>query len=423
MRPFVVTIASEKGGVGKTTLATNLAVYLKALDEDLPVAIASFDNHFSVDNMFAIGTRRGRSVADLFAGVPLDELLCFGEYGVQYLVSERQLAPPDDDIFRLRAALDDGGFDGVFILDTRPVIDYFTRSALAAADLLLIPVKDRPSLINAAAILEAYAAAGGARESAWLVPSLVDARLRLRGEIGVREFLTFSARERGYQVLDTFLAKSPKVESLATNLTSRVYPVLTHARGTLVHRQFRELGDFVLKARGEAGGRGGRGGGELAPGFVRRLLRTCPCCETPLSAGEAVRFFHDLHSRGHGAVHQACLATLCAELGLADYAAADGWLFFDLLRAGFSSDGQTVDCRLFTADGEERAAETFSLDEAPALRCLLQIACRRPGGDFYRDLLSIGAGSAPFELWLGTSRRGDFSRRRRQLWRQVFDGP
>ncbi len=58
-RPFVITIASEKGGVGKTTLATNLAVYLKALAEDLPVTIVSFDNHFSVDNMFAIGPRRG----------------------------------------------------------------------------------------------------------------------------------------------------------------------------------------------------------------------------------------------------------------------------------------------------------------------------------------------------------------------------
>ncbi|NIP49193.1 MAG: ParA family protein, partial [Gammaproteobacteria bacterium] len=43
-RPFVITVASEKGGVGKTTIATNLAVYLKALREDLPVTIASFDN-------------------------------------------------------------------------------------------------------------------------------------------------------------------------------------------------------------------------------------------------------------------------------------------------------------------------------------------------------------------------------------------
>jgi len=45
--PYTITISSEKGGVGKTTLATNLAIYLKAIREDLPVTLFSFDNHFN----------------------------------------------------------------------------------------------------------------------------------------------------------------------------------------------------------------------------------------------------------------------------------------------------------------------------------------------------------------------------------------
>ena len=246
-RLFVVTVASEKGGVGKTTIATNLAVYLKALCEDLPVTIASFDNHFSIDQMFAIGRRQGQSVAGLFAGIPPGELIQLGEYGVQFVASERRLEAPDNDPFHLRQVLSSCGLTGILILDTRPILDYFTRNALHAADLILAPVKDRPSLVNIASLLQTLREGEGDAERLWLLPSLVNSRLRLRGEIGVREFLTFAARERNYQVLDTFIAKSPKVEGLTTSFSSRIYPVITHARGTLVHRQFRELADFVLQ--------------------------------------------------------------------------------------------------------------------------------------------------------------------------------
>ncbi|MEE9606828.1 MAG: P-loop NTPase, partial [Myxococcota bacterium] len=39
-RPFqVLTVTSNKGGVGKTTVASNLAVYLRALREELPVLV------------------------------------------------------------------------------------------------------------------------------------------------------------------------------------------------------------------------------------------------------------------------------------------------------------------------------------------------------------------------------------------------
>ena len=54
-RPFrVVTVASNKGGVGKTTIALNLAVYLRALREDLPILVLGLDDQSLLERMFAL---------------------------------------------------------------------------------------------------------------------------------------------------------------------------------------------------------------------------------------------------------------------------------------------------------------------------------------------------------------------------------
>ena len=84
--PYIVTISSEKGGVGKTTLATNLAVYLKALREELPVTILSFDNHFTIDRMFELkGQPLKGTVHDMLMGAGAAGIIHTGQYGVGYI--------------------------------------------------------------------------------------------------------------------------------------------------------------------------------------------------------------------------------------------------------------------------------------------------------------------------------------------------
>ena len=135
--PYIVTISSEKGGVGKTTLATNLAIYLKALHEDLPVTLMSFDNHFSVDQMFRINRQAAKGdVGDLFTGSDPDSLVETGEYGVQFIPSSNKLhilRRELDDPSALAKAFVKSSIEGIVIIDTRPDLDIFTGSALFAA--------------------------------------------------------------------------------------------------------------------------------------------------------------------------------------------------------------------------------------------------------------------------------------------------
>ena len=394
--PFVIVVASEKGGVGKTTLATNLAVYLKALREELPVTIASFDNHFSVDNMFAIGGHRGGSVAGLFSGRDPAELASLGEYGVQFLSSERRLVPPDDDVGRLRRLLADAALPGLLIVDTRPILDYFTRSALCAADLVLVPVKDRPSLINAVPLHQTLREDGGDPTRIWLVPSLIDRRLRLKGTIGMRDFLVYSARERGNQVVETFIAKSSKVEGLASGFSSRTHPVLTHARDTLVHRQFQDLAGFVLERFDE------RVSSVAAPPArptppVRaggRPFAECPVCFT--SAGSDGYYFQDPRSRRRGFFHADCLERLLRGSELWPLEPGQGGLAI----APAAEDGFAL--FLFDAAGRVVVSERISEADGGLLESCWQQATGRPSATFYRDLLLISLGvfdPAAFARW------------------------
>lgn len=259
-RPYVVTISSEKGGVGKTTLATNLAIYLKAIAEDLPVTLLSFDNHFSVDRMFRIakGTHPG-DVADIFNGKDVSHLTQIGEFGIQFIPSSRDLSllrqrldSPD----ALARALAASSLDGVVILDTRPDLDIFTRNALFAADRVIVPVKDAPSLENCRHIYEFFDQQGLPRHAVKVLPCLIDQRIRYNGPFkNPYELMKAYAINRGYQCFDGFIAKSPKVESLNTNPEGRIYPILTHGENTEVHAQFAELARTVFRELLDSSGR------------------------------------------------------------------------------------------------------------------------------------------------------------------------
>jgi chromosome partitioning protein len=246
LQPYIVAISSEKGGVGKTTLATNLAIYLKALDEDLPVTLFSFDNHFSVDRMFRIGRGAPKgNVSDLFSGRNVEGLPETGEYGVQFISSCSRLNSFRDGVSGpevLARVLASSSLTGIVIIDTRPDLDIFTQNALFAADRVIVPVKDAPSLENCKNLYDFFESRNLSRRALRILPCLVDQRIHYEGPFrDPYRLLRAYALNRGYRCLEGYIAKSPKVESLNTNPEGKIYPVLTHGRGTEVHVQLAHL--------------------------------------------------------------------------------------------------------------------------------------------------------------------------------------
>jgi hypothetical protein len=170
--------------------------------------------------------------------------------------------PSSPDLSKERSSLSDpmalakflavSEIDGILIIDTRPDLDILTENALYAADRVLIPVKDMPSLENCRNIFALFDRKGLDRKSLMLLPCLIDERIKFEGLFpDQKSLLRAFAINRGYRCHDVYISKSPKVESLNTNPDGKIYSVLTHGKGTEVHGQFARLaGDIVKDFRG-----------------------------------------------------------------------------------------------------------------------------------------------------------------------------
>ncbi|QEM67474.1 ParA family protein [Geobacter sp. FeAm09] len=393
--PYIITISSEKGGVGKTTLACNLAVYLRALRESLPVTVLSFDNHFTIDRMFGLEGQKVRgTVREMLEGEPAGALAHTGQYGIDYIPSStaERLSPLLErfqDPWTLAGLLGESVLPGVVIIDTRPDLNALTRNALFAADQVLVPVKDMASLENCKNIIALAEQRGLERNALALIPCLVDERIKYDGEFRDQKTLlrTFAA-ERGYRCLDTFISKSPKVESLTTNPDGKIYPILTHARGTEVYGQFREIAQDMLRVldavpeprasflyRSRAEDDEPRQMEEY-PARREGLADHCLICGALLAEhAEGCGFYYETSDRARrGFLHTACFVDLlCAALygmtrdsqgyGIARLVVSDkARKLVTVISPAVSSGSYRVDFRQFDAGGEQLFHKEVILD-------------------------------------------------------------
>jgi chromosome partitioning protein len=255
--PFrVVCVTSNKGGVGKTTLAANLAVYLRALREDVPVLFLGLDDQTFVNRMFSLQYAMDQgTVASALRSGSLASAIRLGQYGVHFVPASpavSELKQEIDDPLRLRTLLERSAWRGLVVIDTKSDLEILTRNAIAASDLALVVVKDLASLLEAQRVFNLLQEWGLPPERARVVLSLVDRRVKYPDidTPDVLAFLRAEVRRRGHPSLGTYLSRSPAIEALLTNPGARHLSILNAAPGSIVHRQMARLAAEVLAALG-----------------------------------------------------------------------------------------------------------------------------------------------------------------------------
>ncbi len=151
MPATVFTIANQKGGVGKTTTAVNLAAALA--EKKIPTLLVDLDPQANATSAVGVEKKEGRSLygpmrgegvaADMITPTPVERLsLIPAEEDLAAL--EIELAGAENYLGRLRALLAPVRASGVYraiVIDCPPSMGMLSMNSLSAADHLLIALQ------------------------------------------------------------------------------------------------------------------------------------------------------------------------------------------------------------------------------------------------------------------------------------------
>ena len=143
----IIAVANQKGGVGKTTTAVNLACCVAAKGKR--VLLCDFDPQGNASSGVGVTAQEGKSIYDcIVGGVPASTCLVHTKYcsvlpaDIRLAAAEVELADLPRRERRLKEALDTvaGEYDYVFI-DCPPSLGQLPVNALTACNTVLVPMQ------------------------------------------------------------------------------------------------------------------------------------------------------------------------------------------------------------------------------------------------------------------------------------------
>jgi chromosome partitioning protein len=243
----IFAISNQKGGVGKTTTAVNLALGLAAKGER--TLLVDLDPQANATYALLGPQEPGPTVYHVLIGKqPLQETLRPSAHErLDLLPADIDLAGAEVDLLsaiggqtRLRAKLAQPGLPyDYIIIDTPPSLGLLTINALAAADEVIIPVS--VSLFAMKGLAQLQETISRVRES------LDRPELRIRGILPTLYDHTKMAQEvvrTLYEhfpslVFRTVIPKNVKVEEVYSHQAS-LYAYAPHSKGALAYERFVE---------------------------------------------------------------------------------------------------------------------------------------------------------------------------------------